>query len=75
VVQRCDACRTHPGDLEAALAYAEAHGGRVHAIGDGEVFAPQSDPWIMPGEEPGPVVWHSVEEAHRQNWYPAPEED
>lgn len=68
-IQRCDGCERFDGDIEAAERYAERFGGRVHAIGDGENMAEQSDVWVMPGEAAGPVVWHSVDEARRLEWY------
>jgi hypothetical protein len=62
LIQRCDQCERYPGDLDAAVAYATTTGGTVHAVGDGEMFAPQSDPWVTPGG-PGGIVWHRTAEA------------
>lgn len=70
LVQRCDECAVFEGDVDAALAFAgRTPTGRVHAIGDGENLAPQSDPWVMPYDNPGPVVWHPTGDAVRAGWY------
>lgn len=70
MVQRCDLCEVHDGDLTAAVAHAAATGGRVHAIGDRETetMAPLSDVWIMPADNPGPVIWHPTADAVRAGW-------
>lgn len=74
VIQRCDLCERYPGDIDAAVAFAEVIGGRVFAIGDGEMMAPQSDAWVELGGKAGPVIWFEERAAIENGWYVNPEE-
>jgi hypothetical protein len=75
IVQRCDQCEVFDGDIAAAVAYANVHGGRVHVIGDGKIIYRQTDVWVMP-DEPWNlnfVDWHLPARAIGYGWV-APEE-
>lgn len=73
-IQACNECRGFDlDDVKAALAYANQHGGRVHAIGDGTAPAFATDVWVMP-DEPwmiNHVEWHTEADAIAAGWIEA----
>lgn len=81
-IQRDDETGMFPGDLDAAVAYSQAHGCYVvMAIGDAEtrMLAPQSDVMVR-SDGHGPahtdhvdVVWVTEELATRYGWYANPD--
>lgn len=77
LIQACGTCQRFEGDIDAALEYANRHGGRVHAIGDGETMVAQTDTWVMP-DEPWNlhfVQWHTEAEAIAEDWIEPKEDD